>query len=84
MTLATRCPQCGTTFRVVSDQLKLRRGLVKCGRCQTVFNGVEKLHYIADEDVLQTTVIGANPAQTPPASAGFVVPPPEAPMVDPA
>ena len=48
MTLATRCPQCGTTFRVVSDQLKLRQGLVKCGQCLHVFNGVETLHYIPD------------------------------------
>ena len=51
MTLATRCPQCGTTFRVVSDQLKLRQGLVKCGQCLHVFNGVEALHYIADAPV---------------------------------
>ncbi len=48
MTLATRCPQCGTTFRVVSDQLKLRKGLVKCGKCLHVFNGVEFLHYFSE------------------------------------
>ena len=28
MVLATRCPHCRTTFRVVQDQLKLRGGLV--------------------------------------------------------
>ncbi|CAN5135536.1 DUF3426 domain-containing protein [soil metagenome] len=65
MTLATRCPSCGTTFRVVSDQLKLRKGLVKCGRCLTVFNGVEKLHYIADETVkTQVTVPAPEAAAT--------------------
>lgn len=48
MTLATRCPQCGTTFRVVSDQLKLRKGLVKCGKCLHVFNGIEFLHYFSE------------------------------------
>lgn len=51
MTLATRCPRCGTTFRVVSDQLKLRKGLVKCGHCQHVFNGIEFLHYFAEPTV---------------------------------
>ncbi len=43
MTLATRCPQCQTTFKVVADQLKLRRGLVRCGVCRQVFSGEEHL-----------------------------------------
>ena len=47
MSLATRCPTCGTAFRVVSDQLKLRRGLVRCGKCRHIFNGFEHLLYIS-------------------------------------
>jgi len=43
MTLATRCPKCQTTFKVVADQLKLRRGLVRCGVCRQVFSGQEHL-----------------------------------------
>jgi len=43
MVLATRCPHCHTTFRVVHDQLKLRAGLVRCGACKEIFNGVENL-----------------------------------------
>lgn len=43
MALATQCPHCGTTFRVAQDQLKLRAGLVRCGACKQVFNGVEHL-----------------------------------------
>jgi len=39
MALATRCPHCHTTFRVASDQLKLRGGMVRCGACQQVFDG---------------------------------------------
>lgn len=39
MALATKCPHCGTTFRVASDQLKLRGGIVRCGACQQVFDG---------------------------------------------
>jgi predicted Zn finger-like uncharacterized protein len=50
MSLATRCPQCNTTFRVVSDQLKLRQGLVKCGVCNLVFNGIEHLYYAGSEE----------------------------------
>src|SRR5690606_4248011 len=41
--LAARCPVCHTTFRVVADQLKLRGGLVRCGKCDTVFDGRDHL-----------------------------------------
>jgi predicted Zn finger-like uncharacterized protein len=43
MALATQCPHCLTIFRVASDQLKLRGGLVRCGNCRQVFNGNEFL-----------------------------------------
>ncbi|TMS58002.1 DUF3426 domain-containing protein [Imbroritus primus] len=41
--LAARCPVCHTTFRVAADQLKLRGGLVRCGKCDTVFDGRDHL-----------------------------------------
>jgi predicted Zn finger-like uncharacterized protein len=43
MSLATRCPACGTVFRVVQDQLRVSEGWVRCGRCAEVFNAVENL-----------------------------------------
>lgn len=43
MALATKCPHCQTTFRVAHDQLKLRAGLVRCGHCKEIFNGIEHL-----------------------------------------
>ncbi|MCU0969011.1 MAG: zinc-ribbon domain-containing protein [Rubrivivax sp.] len=43
MTLATRCPACGTAFRVVQDQLRVSEGWVRCGRCAEVFNAAEHL-----------------------------------------
>lgn len=43
MALATQCPHCHTTFRVAQDQLKLRAGLVRCGHCKEIFNGIEHL-----------------------------------------
>lgn len=41
--LATRCPACGTVFRVVPDQLRVSDGWVRCGRCTEVFNAPETL-----------------------------------------
>lgn len=38
MSLTTRCPACGTTFRVVPDQLKISDGWVRCGHCADVFD----------------------------------------------
>ncbi len=38
MSLITRCPACGTMFKVVTDQLKVSRGWVRCGRCAHVFD----------------------------------------------
>lgn len=43
MSLATRCINCGTVFRVVQDQLKVSEGWVRCGRCNEVFNAIEGL-----------------------------------------
>ncbi|TAK81814.1 MAG: DUF3426 domain-containing protein [Aquabacterium sp.] len=43
MSLATRCTQCGTIFKVVQDQLKVSEGWVRCGRCHEVFNALEGL-----------------------------------------
>jgi predicted Zn finger-like uncharacterized protein len=48
MALATQCPHCGTTFRVAHDQLKLRAGLVRCGACKEIFNGIEHLLHAAE------------------------------------
>jgi predicted Zn finger-like uncharacterized protein len=41
--MQTSCPECGTTFRVSQDQLGLRRGLVRCGHCNAVFNAYDTL-----------------------------------------
>jgi len=41
--LVTRCPQCGTTFRAQQSQLTARGGMVRCGKCAAVFDGVTHL-----------------------------------------
>jgi len=43
MTLITRCPSCGTAFRVRDHQLEAREGRVRCGRCSVVFDARESL-----------------------------------------
>jgi predicted Zn finger-like uncharacterized protein len=53
MALATTCPQCKTSFKVVPDQLKLSRGSVRCGVCQNVFSGIDHLRYV-DQSALQS------------------------------
>lgn len=39
----TRCPACGTAFRAMLEQLTARGGMVRCGKCATVFDGVAHL-----------------------------------------
>ncbi len=36
--MVTRCPSCGTAFRVTAGQLEARSGRVRCGRCRAVFD----------------------------------------------
>jgi predicted Zn finger-like uncharacterized protein len=38
MSMTTRCPNCGTAFRVTEQQLGVREGRVRCGRCDTLFD----------------------------------------------
>ncbi len=48
----TTCPSCGTSFRVTPQQLAAHQGQVRCGHCDTLFNGLETLA-IADKAVSQ-------------------------------
>ncbi len=41
--MITRCPGCGTAFRVTPDQLAAREGRVRCGRCAAVFDAWERM-----------------------------------------
>jgi predicted Zn finger-like uncharacterized protein len=60
MSIATRCPCCGTVFRVVSDQLKVSEGWVRCGRCSEVFNAGQRLFEL-------DAAASASPSPPPPA-----------------
>lgn len=43
MSDTTQCPTCNTRFKVSQTQLDAHQGLVRCGRCQAVFNATEYL-----------------------------------------
>ncbi|MEO7128035.1 MAG: DUF3426 domain-containing protein [Rhodoferax sp.] len=43
MNFITRCPACGTMFKVVPDQLRISDGWVRCGQCAEVFEAPEHL-----------------------------------------
>ncbi|MFL9924684.1 DUF3426 domain-containing protein [Herbaspirillum lusitanum] len=73
MALATQCPHCFTSFRVASDQLKLRGGLVRCGNCKQVFNGNDYLIDPAVADAQVQAAPSSPAAPTPPKSEGKAV-----------
>ncbi len=64
--LNTRCPHCGTTFRVKPEQLRARNGRVRCGHCQAPFNALAALieGQLVDSEALEA----ATEVQTPPVS----------------
>jgi predicted Zn finger-like uncharacterized protein len=67
MSMVTRCPSCGTTYRVTPQQLQAQHGKVRCGRCAAVFDGFNTLTTIPDEPV---------PGAEPPLAAADVPAPP--------
>src|SRR5688572_22494841 len=65
MAMLTRCPACNTSFRVAPAHLQAQQGMVRCGRCMTVFDGFKTLSTVEDATALQKTVqpAAAQPAQ---------------------
>src|SRR5438045_1501637 len=59
MSLITRCPACGTMFKVVADQLRISEGWVRCGHCAEIFDATANLQ---DEGRLPRPVPLARPA----------------------
>ncbi len=78
MNLATRCPSCGTVFRVGEDQLQSSEGWVRCGRCHGVFNATEVLFDIDTDAPMRLAGTGLGdpvPEPAPPASEPGALPP---------
>ena len=93
MSLITRCPACGTMFKVVPDQLRISEGWVRCGHCAEIFDATaslqgadaaESLQHAAEPEPAQRSqdFEPARPSPSPsraPASTPAPVPPPPQP-----
>jgi len=53
MSLIARCPACQTLFKVVSDQLRVSGGWVRCGQCEEVFDARQHLLSQAPEPAVR-------------------------------
>ncbi len=53
MRLVTTCPQCSAAFYVGPEQLAAHRGDVRCGKCEHVFNALDRLAEVADEEIVE-------------------------------
>jgi predicted Zn finger-like uncharacterized protein len=69
--LATRCPECGTSFRVQRVQLTASDGLVRCGRCDAVFDARATL---VDLDTGEPAAWEESPSPAPTAPAASPAP----------
>ena len=68
MSFTTRCPACGTTFRIVPDQLKISDGWVRCGHCSDVFDATLFLEgdpVAVSAPVQAPSVVAASPPPVP-------------------
>jgi predicted Zn finger-like uncharacterized protein len=71
----TRCPGCATVFRVSPDQLAVRGGQVRCGRCKAVFDGEKQAVALGQSRAQEASAPDARlpSAPAPAASADAVV-----------
>ncbi len=83
ITLTTQCPECHTQFDVAADDLRRRKGLVRCIQCHEIFDGYEAVvegaakQTIADTVAADTVSESVHPpfivADTQPAAPDFFI-----------
>jgi len=85
--MRTRCPECGTVFRVTSEQLRLKAGKVRCGQCQAIFNAFDGLQpeVVALPEIepaveVERTPLPVIPEIAPPPVVEIPEPPPAPPV----
>jgi predicted Zn finger-like uncharacterized protein len=86
MSIITKCPGCGTTFRVTPPQLQAQHGMVRCGRCAQVFDGFKTLATLSDVAAAEVASADATSRDAPvadvtpvPPADVFIAPEPAAP-----
>jgi predicted Zn finger-like uncharacterized protein len=64
----TQCPDCQTRFRVTAGVLRAAHGTVRCGRCGSAFDALERLSDSLEPSApaLEPLVISVPPLQLPP------------------
>jgi predicted Zn finger-like uncharacterized protein len=65
MALITRCPVCGTLFKVVPDQLRISEGWVRCGHCAEIFDASDDLQQ-SEAEHLEVQPVDSLPEGAPP------------------
>lgn len=70
MDLNTRCPHCGTVFKVSLADLQLRKGYIRCLHCAQIFDGYAEV--VSDDP---GRAHGAGGSRAPAAAASPVAPP---------
>lgn len=75
MSLAARCPQCHTVFRISGEQLSAAQGWVRCGGCGAVFDATAHLA-TPDGAALEVPTVHAPVEAHPPAPATAPAPSP--------
>jgi predicted Zn finger-like uncharacterized protein len=76
--MLTQCPNCQTTFRVTTEILRVADGQVRCGRCQTQFDALERLIDENEAADLQSGRAARVARQAPPATSSIEVEEPAA------
>jgi predicted Zn finger-like uncharacterized protein len=74
--MLTQCPNCQTTFRVTTEILRVADGQVRCGRCQTQFDALERL--IDENEPAEHAARSPRTSHTPPAAERIEVEEPAA------
>ena len=59
---ATQCPACSTRFRVTAEQLAAHDGMVRCGRCDHVFDAAAHFHDDAPSPQLDLPIGDISPS----------------------
>lgn len=73
----TRCPKCGTAFRITQAQLQSANGAVRCGSCLNVFKAVD---YLVAPSPQKAAATPANNAQSVTSEARTKAVPTQPPM----
>ncbi|MEJ5210461.1 MAG: DUF3426 domain-containing protein [Burkholderiales bacterium] len=78
MSMQTTCPSCQTVFRVTAQQLEVRGGKVRCGKCAFVFNAFDTL-----VTPIETVSLIAPPDEAPPVTEHITLQPAPLTMAEP-